>query len=70
MSRAVRSHVLAHFGPDVEEDALSFVVAGAVLVGLAEVAGGDRPVHGGDDLAEGHLLGGPGEHVAAAHAAL
>ena len=36
-----------------EQHALALVVAGAVLVGLAEVAGHDRAVDGGDDLRPG-----------------
>ena len=38
--------MLADVGPDAEEDALSLVVAGPVVVGLAEVAGHDRAVDG------------------------
>ena len=35
---------LAHVGPDGEEDALAFVVAGAIGVRFSEVAGSDGPV--------------------------
>jgi len=62
--------VLADVGPDREQDALTFVVAGAVLVRLAEVADHDRSVNGAHDLAEGYLFRPAGKHVAAADAAL
>ena len=52
----MRSHVLAHVGPDAQEDALPLVIAGPVGVGLAEVAGHDGAVDGADDLAEGDLI--------------
>ena len=39
-----RAHVLADLGPDGQQDALALVVAGTVLVGLAEVT-----VTGGED---------------------
>ena len=61
---------LADVSPDGQEDALTLVIAGSVLVRLAEVAGGDRPVDGGDDLGERDLFGRPRQHVAAADAAL
>ena len=64
------AHVLADVGPHGQQDALAFVVAGAVLVGLAEIAGHDRAVDGADDLAEGDLVRQPGEDVTAPHAAL
>ena len=66
----VAAHVLADVGPDGQQHALALVVAGAVLVGLAEVADHDRPVDGADDLAEGDLLRVAGQHVAAADAPL
>jgi len=37
-------------GPDSQQHTLSLVVAGAVVMRIGEVAGDDRPVHGGDDL--------------------
>ena len=40
------AHVVAHLGPHGEQGALALVVAGAVLVRLAEVADDDRPVDG------------------------
>ena len=45
----VAAHVLADVGPDGQQHALALVVAGAVGVGLAEVAGHDRAVDGADD---------------------
>ena len=52
---------LADVGPDGQQDALALVVAGAVGVGLAEVAGGDGAVDGGDDLGQARSprAGGP-----------
>ena len=44
---------LADARPHRQQHALALVVAGAVLVGLAEVAEGDRAVDGRHDLAEG-----------------
>ena len=61
---------LADVGPDGQQDALALVVAGPVGVGLAEVAGGDRAVDGGDDLGQRDLLGRAGQDVAAADAPL
>ena len=40
----VDAHVVAGLVPDAEQHALAFVVAGAVLVRLTEVAEGDRSV--------------------------
>ena len=60
------AHVLADVGPHGQQDALALVLAGAVLVGASEVAGHDGPVHGAHDLAQGDLLGRPGEDVPAA----
>ena len=62
--------LVADVGPDGQQHALALVVAGAVLVRLAEVADDDGPVDRADDLGEGDLLRRPGEHVAAAHAPL
>ena len=45
-------------GPDGQQHALALVVAGAVGVGLAEVAGGDRAVDGADDLRQRDPAGG------------
>jgi len=46
------------------------VVAGAVLVRLAEVTGDDGAVDGADDLRQRDLARRPGQDVAAADAAL
>ena len=64
------AHLLADVGPDGQQHALALVVAGAVGVGLAEVAGGDGAVDGPDDLRQADLVGRTGQYVAAAHAAL
>lgn len=56
--------------PDREQYALTLVVAGAVGVGLAEVAGGDRTVDGPHDLGEPNRVGLAGKDVAAADASL
>jgi hypothetical protein len=64
------AHVLAHLGPDGQQHALPLVVAGAVLVGLAEVARHDGSVHGADDLTEGDLRRRAGEYIAPADPAL
>ena len=45
-----RAHVLADAGPDGEQHALALVVAGAVLVGLAEVADRDGAVDRADTI--------------------
>ena len=52
------------------QHALALVVAGAVLVRLAEVAERDRTVDGRHDLGQADLRRVAGEHVAAADAAL
>ena len=64
------AHLLAGRLPDRQQHALALVVAGAVLVRLAEVAEADRAVDRGEDLAEADLRRAAGEHVAAADAAL
>src|SRR5690606_36451286 len=66
----VAAHRLAGLLPDREQHALPLVIAGAVLMRLAEVAERDRPVHRRQDLGQSDLLGRAGEHVAAADAAL
>lgn len=55
------SHVFADVAPHGEQHALAFVVAGAVGVGVAEVAGLDRSVYGRHDLAESNVLGESGQ---------
>lgn len=64
------AHVIADLRPDCEEDALTLVVAGAVLVGLAEVACHYRAVDRAHDLSKGDLLGGSRQHVTASDAPL
>ena len=64
----VGAHVVAGLVPDAEQDALAFVVAGAVLMGLAEVAECDGAVDGRHDLGESDVDGVAGEDVAAADA--
>src|SRR5918996_292093 len=66
----VAAHVLAQHPPDGQQHALALVVAGTVLVRLAEVAHGDRPVDGADDVAQRDGGRFPGEDVAAAHSPL
>lgn len=64
------AHVLADVAPHREQHALALVVAGAVLMGLAEVSYDDRAVDRAHDLAQSDLVRQPREHVAASHAAL
>ena len=61
---------LSDIGPHGEQDALPFVVAGAVFVRLAEVTRRDGAVDGRDDLGQGDLLGRACQDVAAPHAPL
>ncbi len=56
---------LADVGPDGQQDALPFVVARPVGMGLAEVSGRDGAVDGRDDLGQADVLGEPGQDVAA-----
>ena len=65
--RRMWSLTIAQIG---QQHALALVVAGAVLVGLAEVADGDRAVDRADDVAERDRRGLAGEDVAAADAPL
>lgn len=64
------THVRSGDVPDREQDAVTLVVASAVLVGLSEVAQGDRTVDCGDDLGEADIAGMSRENVPAADAAL
>ncbi len=64
------AHVIADLRPDREKHALALVVAGTVLVRLAEVACHDRAIDGAHDLSKGDLLGGPRQHVTASDAPL
>ena len=56
---------LADVGPDGQEDALAFVVAGTIGMGLAEVSGRDGAVNSRDDLGQADVLGGAGQDVTA-----
>ena len=64
------SHVLACEVPDGQQHALSFVVAGTILVRLAEIAERDRSINCGDDLGEANLICGSRKYVSTTHAAL
>lgn len=66
----VSAHVFAGDVPDCEQDAVTLVVAGTVLVWLTEVAEGDRSVCCRDDVREADLFGTLGEHVTTADATL
>jgi len=66
----VLAHVISDVGPNPEQDALALVITGAILVWLAKVAGRDGSIDRGHDLGQRDGLGGPGQHVAAADAAL
>jgi hypothetical protein len=66
----VLAHVIAHVGPDPEQDALALVVTGTVLMGFAEITGGDWSVHGRDDFGQGDGFGRSGQDVPAANATL
>jgi hypothetical protein len=57
------AHVLSDLLPDPEQDALTLVLAGSVLVRTPEVSCGDRTVDRGDDLPESDLGRGMGKHV-------
>ena len=61
----VDAHVISCLVPDAEQDALSLVVARAILVRLAEVAERDRTVDGRHDLGETDVGGVASEDVAA-----
>ena len=61
------SHMVAHICPYREQRALSFVIASATDMGLAEIPDHDRTVHGGDDLAQREPVGRPGQDVTPAH---
>lgn len=61
----VLAHVCARLIPDRQEDALALVVAGSVLMGLAEIAERDRTVDGRDDLGETDLGGRSAQQVPA-----
>lgn len=60
----VMAHVVAGLLPDRQKDALSFMVARPVGMGLAEVAEGDRAVHRRHDVGETDVGRLSGERVA------
>ncbi len=62
------SHVVPCLFPDGQQNALAFVVAGAVLVRFTEIAECDRSVNGSDDLAQADVLWGTCKGVAASDA--
>lgn len=64
------AHVLTNLGPYRQQYALALVVAGTVLVRLAEVARNDGPFNRADDLAKGDLARRASEHVATADSSL
>ena len=69
-TREVLTHVGAHVRPDVEQDALTLVVAGSLLVGLAEVARHDWSINCGHDVGQGDGVGAARENVAPTNSAL
>jgi hypothetical protein len=69
-AREVLTHVISHVSPYAEQHALALVIARAVLMRLAEVSSGDRPVNGRDNLSQSYSFGGPGENVTPSDAAL
>jgi len=66
----VLPHVLAGDIPDCEQHALTLVVAGTVLVGLAEITDRDGAVNGRDDVGHLDVCRGLREDVAATDTAL
>ncbi len=66
----VLTHVLSHFRPHCQKDALALVLAGAILVGSTEVTGNDWTVNCTYDLTQGYLLWRPGQDIASTHASL
>lgn len=64
------AHPLTGLFPDREQDTLSLVVAGTILVRLAEVTEGDRAIDRRDDLGQADIGRRSGQDVPAAHTAL
>jgi hypothetical protein len=64
------AHVVADLAPYGEQNTLTFVVARAVLVGIAEVASLDWAVDGSNDLGQADLVGRPGKQISTAYATL
>jgi len=63
-------HVVADIRPYGKQNALSLVVAGPILMGLAKVARHNRPVDGCNNLGEGDFADRSGEDISSADAAL
>ena len=66
----VAPHMRSNLRPDTQKDALPFVLASTVFVGLSEIAGYDRTVYRRDDLGKGNLRRRPGKNVPATDAPL
>lgn len=60
----MRTHPFAHLRPHGQQHALPLVIARAVLVRFAEIAGDDGPVNRAHNLTQGDLLGRPSQDVA------
>ncbi len=67
-AREVLSHVISHISPDAEQNTLTLMVTRSILMRLTEVSGGDRSIHGSDDLRQRYGLCGSSEHIAAPNA--
>jgi len=63
VSREVESHVFTNFGPDAEQNALAFVVARPIPVGLAKVTGDNRSIHRGHNFGQGNSVGRSSQEV-------
>jgi hypothetical protein len=69
-ARQVLTHVATDVGPNTQENALSFVITGAILMGFSKVACSDWSVNGGNDFCQGNCVSRPGEYVSSADAPL
>lgn len=63
-------HVVSNVGPHCEENALSLVIAGSILVRLTKIARHNGPVDGRYDLSEGDLVHRTSEDVSSANTTL
>jgi hypothetical protein len=66
----VVSHVFTGHIPDCQQNAMTFMVARAILVGLSEIAQCDWPIRCRNNFGEQDLLGRAGKHIAAANSSL
>ena len=66
----VLAHVVSHFGPNTQENALSLVVTSPVTVGLTEVTGDDWSINCGHNFGQSNGRRVPREDVAATDATL